>query len=69
MFKEGERVCCPSADGTGEVEATFLAAADPDEAVTVELAGKHLRRDAAWVRYEDGTTARWPYHRIKRVAT
>jgi hypothetical protein len=70
MVQPGDRVRAPNADDTAEVEATFLAPGDPDEAVDVpsrHTGSGTMRRDVGWVHYEDGTTKAWPYERIHPI--
>ncbi len=48
--------------------ATFLAPGDPDDAVTVEderVLGGSYKRDVAIIRYEDATTGRVVYEKLR----
>jgi hypothetical protein len=67
MMKEGQSVRVPDPDGEGELRATFLAPAEPHEAIEV----KGRRVDAAWVRFtsgeREGTTYLYRYAEIKAL--
>ena len=65
MFEDGDNVVVPDPSGDGEVEATFRAIGDPDEAVEVEIDGVTTRADVAWVSLPDGTTAKVPFRQIR----
>jgi hypothetical protein len=70
MAEPGQRVMAPSADDSGEVEATLVEGGDPNEPVEVsgDTAGEGtIKRDVAWVRYDDGTMKAWPYQRIRPI--
>jgi len=69
LFEQGEKVMVPDPQGWGYVEAEFLKAGDPDEGVAVKGSGTSWLVDVAWVRYEDGTTDKVPYARIRRPRT
>jgi hypothetical protein len=49
-FTKGQKVWAPTEDEGGQVRATFVGVADPNEAVTVN----GHRRDAARIIYNEG---------------
>jgi hypothetical protein len=67
MPNEGDRVWVPRQ--TGEwVEATYVGPGEPGDAVDVPSPhgeGGFVQRDVGWVRFEDGTTARYPYAQMQ----
>jgi hypothetical protein len=67
MYDRGQRVSVPNPHGDGEIEATFLAPGEADDAVELERAGARKRVDVAWISYADGTTATVPYSRIRPI--
>jgi hypothetical protein len=69
LFEQGDKVMVPDPQGWGYVEAEFLKPGDPDDAIAAKRSGTSWLVDVAWVRYEDGTTDKVPYTRIRRPRT
>lgn len=64
LIEAGQNVWAPAPDGEGELKAVFLAIA-VDEPLRVD----GIKRDAAWISWEEGedegTTARVPYYKLR----